>query len=133
MAAVPPEPKTVFVFIISAKVDGILGPCQTPQKVTSCDMLPSQLNFSGSKVAALFWKIASIAAEELNIASAVPSRGAERARKLAAVKDPAPGILETVIVGSPGMRLPMWRLKTRIFASYPPPGGKPTMRETVRF
>ena len=44
---------------------------------------------------------------------ALPSCGATLASQLAALMPPAPGMLRGTIVGSPGMKRPMWRASSR--------------------
>ena len=41
--------------------------------------------------------------------SAVPSLGATLKRKLAALKEPAPGMFSATTLGRPGMKRPIWR------------------------
>src|ERR1043166_514120 len=76
MAAAAPPPQIVSFESgrrIPSKGAGMPGPCQTPQKATSFDMLPSQLNFVGSNIADLLPSSGSIVAEDANIASDSPS------------------------------------------------------------
>src|SRR6266446_5589182 len=73
IAAVAPPPKIVGLANISSNVVGRPAPCQTPQKATSFDMLPIQLNFVTSNTAALLPSNGSIAAEEAIIAIESPS------------------------------------------------------------
>src|SRR5215208_4175397 len=73
IAAGAPPPQIVSFVSISSKLVATPGPCQTPQKATSFDMLPIQLNLVASNSAALLPSSGSIAADDANMASDKPS------------------------------------------------------------
>src|SRR5262245_1661500 len=73
IAAGAPPPQIVSLVSISSKFVALPGPCHTPQKATSFDMLPTQLNLVASNSAALLPRSGSIAADDANMASVSPS------------------------------------------------------------
>ncbi len=88
--------------------------CQVTQEPMSRSMLPIQANLSVSNCALLLPNSGSSAAGAPNTPSAVPSRGAALAMKLAARTEPAPGMFCTTMFGWPGMNCGMWRASRRI-------------------
>jgi hypothetical protein len=67
---------------------------------------PIQLNSADLYCTALFFSASSNAIVCEMMPSAVPSLGAARYSQFAAVNEPAPGMLEAMMVGLPGMCLP---------------------------